>query len=460
MRLDPVQNITHLVQQPFEREGERIDRAFHALEQVHPHEVYQALFAVDLFEDRSAGHNHVILAAVLLQFVREDVLQRSVGTEVQAADVPVDLLQFREQVLGVDVGLDVDGLGAFRKLADLAEIVILLDVLAGTGDGEQVEHLEVVKIERFEKALSGSLLGIEPQPGIEPCLGLAKGLLDTRDAVVVEGVVLALGDERNLILQVVHAAVDGRGGEHQHLRLDAGLDDLPHEPGVTGQAVLARRVVSEVVRFIDDNQVVVAPVQRGQVDLAGMATVAGKVCVVQDVEVEPVGGEKVAPVIDGVERPVFPELLRTQHKDAVVAQLVVLDDGQSLEGLSEADAVGNDAAVVFLDLIDGTQYAVPLKAVELAPDEGIFNARSGLDDLVFLKLAEQFQEDVVEREEIDQFGRPILVKLADLSEHGRFYILHDSRVVPNAVKPAQEARGFVRRGEAGVHFVARRRHDS
>src|SRR5680860_719525 len=87
---------------------------------------------------------------------------------------------------------------------------------------------------------------------------------------------------------------------------------------------------------------------------------------------------------------------RISHEYPIIAQLVVLDDRQGLERLSETDAVCDDAAVVLLDLVDRAQHAVALEAIELAPDERFLDARAGLDDLVLFQLAQVFAEDVVE----------------------------------------------------------------
>ena len=62
------------------------------------------------------------------------------------------------------------------------------------------------------------------------------------------------------LLQVVEAVVDRRGRQHQHLGLHALADDLAHQPLVAGLLLLGVVVVAEVVRLVDDDQVVVAPV--------------------------------------------------------------------------------------------------------------------------------------------------------------------------------------------------------
>ena len=96
--------------------------------------------------------------------------------------------------------------------------------------------------------------------------------------------------------------------------------------------------------LVDDDQVVVAPVDVGKVDVAGSAAVAREVGVVEHVVVEAVGGQDVAAVVGLVERPVVAQALGAEHQHAVIAQLVVLDDRQRLESFAQPDAVGDDAA--------------------------------------------------------------------------------------------------------------------
>ena len=228
--------------------------------------------------------------------------------------------------------------------------------------------------------------------------------LFTRDTIVEQGRIVALGDEGDLVLQVGEPIVDRRGGEHQDAGLDALLDDPPHEAVVTSLAVVVGGLVAEVVRLVDDHQVVVAPVDVGQVDVAGIAAVAGEIGVVEYVVTEAVGGQEVAAVVGLVERPVVTEPLGHQHQHAVVAQLVVFDDGQGLEGLAEADAVGDDAAAQSLQLVDGPHNAVPLELVELLPNRGVADTSGRLDDAFLVQLVAEILENVEEGQVVDERG--------------------------------------------------------
>ena len=138
------------------------------------------------------------------------------------------------------------------------------------------------------------------------------------------------------------------------------------------------------------------------------AAVAGEVGVVQHVVVEAVGGQEVAAVVGLVERPVVAQALGHQHQHAVIAQLVVLDDGQRLEGLTEADAVGDDAAAEALQLVDGADDAVALELEELLPDDGVADAGGGLDDALFVQFVAEVLEEVVEGQVVDERRRLVL----------------------------------------------------
>src|SRR5690606_28230356 len=107
-------------------------------------------------------------------------------------------------------------------------------------------------------------------------------------------------------------------------------------------------------------------------------------CMVQDVVVQPIWRQDVTTVIGFIERPVVAEALWAKNQYAVVAQFVVLDDGQCLEGLTQPYTVRNDAPAEAGQLVDSTYHAVALKLVELFPNDCVPDTRSRLHDLVFI----------------------------------------------------------------------------
>lgn len=102
-----------------------------------------------------------------------------------------------------------------------------------------------------------------------------------------------------------------------------------------------------------------------QFDVTRYPAIARQVGVVEHVVVEPVSRQDVALVVGLVERPVVAQALGRQHQHAVVAQFVVLDDGQGFEGFAQTHAVGDDAATKAVQLVDGAHHTVALELEEL-----------------------------------------------------------------------------------------------
>ena len=166
-----------------------------------------------------------------------------------------------------------------------------------------------------------------------------------------------------------------------------------------------RRLVAKVVRFVNDDEVVIAPVHMGKINVAGSPGISGEVGVVENVVIETVGREEVAAVVGLVECPVVAQTFGYQYQYAVITQLIVFDNGERFKRLAEADAVGNDAAAQPFQLVDGPDDAVPLELVQLLPDSGVADAGGGFDDTLFVQLVTQVLENLEEGQVVDERRR-------------------------------------------------------
>ena len=195
--------------------------------------------------------------------------------------------------------------------------------------------------------------------------------------------------------------VDRSRREHQHLGFDALADDLVHQPLITGFLVLVDVVVAEVVRLVDHHQVVVAPIDTIQRNAQRFSARAAQVGVAEHVVVEAISGEEVGLEVAVVVQPVVGKLLRAEHQDGLVAQFVILDHGQRGEGFAEADAVGEDAAVVGFQLVDQAGRGIALEVEQLLPDQAVQIAGAVVGQNILVHVFEEFLEDVVEHQEVD-----------------------------------------------------------
>ena len=362
----------------------------------------QALFAVGLAEEAFATANlHPVFLVIGGLLVRQDVSQRCVGRQVEAPDLIVDFTDGPELARAIDLFLDVDRLQTRRESASLDRAVVLLDVLARPRDREVIEQGEIVEPEHLDQARGCAVGIVKDEPAIELGLGFAGGSFDAGDAVVGQSQVIAFRGERDLVAEVRQSIVHRRGRQHQHASLHPLPDDLAHQTVVAGFAILVRGLVAEIVRLVDDDKIVVAPVHMREVDVSRKATVPRQVRVVQNVVVEAVDGQDVAAVVALVQRPVVAQPLRTEHQDTIVAQFVVLDDRERLESLTETDTVGDDAAAEPVQFVDRTDHAVALELEELLPDDGVADTGRGIDDPILVQVLVVSGKQLVQGQRID-----------------------------------------------------------
>src|ERR1019366_8335161 len=118
-----------------------------------------------------------------------------------------------------------------------------------------------------------------------------------------------------------------------------------------------------------------------------------------------------------VNRPVLLELFRAENQHLVVFKLEVFDDGQGLEGFSQADAVGKDATVVLENLVDGTFDAVALELVKGFPNIRINDPDILVEQAALFLVGEEVFKNVEEGFVVDEFRGVVLVKLSKVKKN-------------------------------------------
>ncbi|MPM29595.1 hypothetical protein SDC9_76135 [bioreactor metagenome] len=260
---------------------------------------------------------------------------------------------------------------------------------------------------------------------------------------------LALVGELELVLQVVEPVVHRGRREHEDLGLHAFLDDLTHE-ALVARLLLFRVVgVAEVVGLVDHHQVVVAPVDTGQIQAERFTLRPRQVGMREDVVGEAILTEEVGGVVGVVVRPVLRQLFGTQHQHGLVAQLVILDDGQRGERLAQTDRVGEDAAVVGFQLVDDSRGGVVLEVVQALPDLGLLVAGAVVGENIVVDVVKEVGEQVVEDEEVDALWGVLRVHRCDVVTDRLRDVIELIRVVPDLVEQGKERLGLSRALELG-----------
>ena len=370
-----------------------------------------------------------------------DVGERRIDGERQGAEAVEDFIETDDVLAVGELAVERQRLESLGEFADVLGVVEGLDVAARAGDGDAVQQFEKIEVERVENGGGGALFGRQGGPRIEGGLGAAENFVDVlfRTEFRLELVRLAFVSEGELVAEIGETVVHRGGGKHEDFRFHAGSNDLVHQPRVAGFAFfLAGVVVAEIVRLIDDDEVVISPVHPVERHTERLAAGAEEVGVAEDVVVETILGEEVGDEVAVVVQPVVREFFRAEDEDGFITQLVVFDDGEGGEGFAEAHAVGEDAAIVGFQLVDDAGGGIALEVEQLLPNQCFEVARAVVGQHVFVQVFQELVEDVVEHQKVDALGRIFLVARCNVLAYQAGYVFELVGVGPNLIEQTQE----------------------
>ena len=162
----------------------------------------------------------------------------------------------------------------------------------------------------------------------------------------------------------------------------------------------------------------------------------------------------------GVAGPVVLQPLGAQDQNPFVAQLEELDDRQRRPGLAEADAVGDDAAVLAQQAVDGAGRPVLLERVERFPDLRVVEVDVMQQRVLLDALLEPVLEDVEQGLVIDELRRVGLAEAFEGRQDFRLGVPGQGLVGPQFVEPADEPLAVRLVADLEVEFDVRRRAEA
>ena len=107
----------------------------------------------------------------------------------------------------------------------------------------------------------------------------------------------------------------------------------------------------------------------------------------EHIVVQTIRSKGVVDVVVLVGVPVLRELLRAQDEDVLIALLIVFHNGKCGKCLAETDAVREDAAVVFFELVDDGENGIALEVVKHTPYFALFESDFFIRQLVLGQIA-------------------------------------------------------------------------
>ena len=177
-------------------------------------------------------------------------------------------------------------------------------MLSGAGNRHAVQKLKEIKIEHPEQRVRRALFWLQVAPFVESALCLTEDFINgfLRVQLLFEHFRVALVGQRKLIAQIEEAIVDRRCRKHQHFRLYAGAYDLAHQNLVAIFAVALMRTdaafaIAKIMGLIDNDEVVVPPVQSVKVKPVRHTALARKVGMEKHIVVQAVCRNRIVDII-------------------------------------------------------------------------------------------------------------------------------------------------------------------
>ena len=174
--LDGIECFLHVIANTLQSKTERVDARLQALQQLDVHQALNTLFA--LFDTQAMARR----AFLLFIFIELTIQNKSRGR----IDGQSKRLKLLEYLIVVDSCIKVsemrltrNRLQTLRESADICRIIILLDMLAATCNGNSIQEFEEIKTEHTQKALCGTFFRRQICPDVIGCLCLAEDIINT-----------------------------------------------------------------------------------------------------------------------------------------------------------------------------------------------------------------------------------------------------------------------------------------
>ena len=149
-------------------------------------------------------------------------------------------------------------------------------MLARAGDREFIEQLEKCGAKLFQKIVCSPLGSLFTCPCREGFLRTCERVFEARNTnAFAQPSIVSFSQKINLIAKVLEVVIYGRCGKEKHLRLHALLDDVLHQALVAASTDNLSRyfvtftwsVISEIVGFIDYDEIEIFPIESAQFNI-------------------------------------------------------------------------------------------------------------------------------------------------------------------------------------------------
>ena len=282
-----------------------------------------------------------------------------------------------------------DWLESSGELSNVRGIVILLDMLTGSGNGHRIQNFKKVKVQHPQKVLCCSVRSIPFAPGVKCSLGISENFVNGTGCIelIVNKSSVALIGKRQLILQIIEAVVNRRCRQHQHFRLDTFPDHCIQKLQITVfffvifSGELA--TVAEIMRFVNYNQIIIGPIDTSQIQTIGYSVGSVQVRMIENIIAQTVRCNRIIDVIILVCVPVVSQFFGAKHQHRLISVFIIFDNRQGGECFTKTNTVCQYTTVIFFEFVDDGERRIFLEVKQHTPDFAVLEAGCLIGQYIF-----------------------------------------------------------------------------
>ena len=156
---------------------------------------------------------------------------------------------------------------------------------------------------------------------------------------------------------------------------------------------------------------------------------------------KPVGSNGVVDIVILIGIPVVRQFLGAKHKNGLVAVFVVFNNGKGGKGFTKTDAIRKDTAVELLKFVYDSKGSILLEVIEHPPNLTFLEAGCFVGQNIFGYIFQELVEDVIERHEIGEIRRVLVICGGDTVDHLIGNDLKHFAVVPYLIEVGKQSAG-------------------
>ena len=192
--------------------------------------------------------------------------------------------------------------------------------------------------------------------------------------------------------------------------------------------------VTEVVRLVNHHQVIIAPIDKTQINSIRGATLTTKIRMIKNIVIQAVISQGIILIIALKSIPVITQTLRTKNKNSLVSGFKIFNNTQRRKRFTKTHRIGKYTSTITIKFCNTSNYGVPLEIVKHIPNLRLLEANSFIRKRGVIDVFKEFTKNIIKRNKINKLWRIFFVSCRNIFKHGISYVSQAIFITPHFIE--------------------------